>query len=60
MKTFVKTSTFLRLPFSYPLHKILCLIFGLFPFHINSMCVLINKLKIDVDIDIDIDNRCRY
>ena len=38
----------MSLPFSYSLHKVLCLIFGFLSFHTNAICVLYNKLVIDV------------
>ena len=48
--TFENMLTVLSPPFSYSLHRVLCLIFVFFPFHMNSVCTLFNKLIIDVGI----------
>ena len=46
--TLDKIFTFFKLLFSYLLHKVECLIFGLFPFQINSFCILFTLLIISV------------
>ena len=43
-----KISTFVKPPFSYLLHKVECLVFGFFPFQMNSFCIMFSSLIISI------------
>ena len=60
LTTFEKISTFFRPPYSQSLHKVLFLIFGFFPFHINSICILVSKLIVVVDISVTKARRINF
>ena len=50
--TLKKMSTFYSPPFLYSLHEALSLIFRFFPFQINPICTLFDKLIIGASISV--------